>query len=130
MAIRPGFRIKQPLGGAMSLLTQAQSAQLLANGCALAEDRSFDPLPVAKLFLPDAKVCWVLGWIDPDTPDIAFGLCDTGLGLACVTPIELSALQTIQGPQGCRVVADHSFVPRYTLAKYVSQARRDGHVID
>ncbi len=114
----------------MSLLTQAQCAQLEANGCALAKDRSFDPMPVVKLFLPDAKVCWVLGWVDPDMPDIAFGLCDTGLGTACETPIQLSALAAIRGPQGARVVVDQGFVPRYTLSKYVAQARRDGHVID
>lgn len=129
MLDRP-FRIRRPSGEAMSLLTQAQCAQLVANGCALAQDRSYDPVPVVKLFLPDARVCWWLGWIDPDTPDVAFGLCDMGLGLPCVTPIQLSALQAIQGPQGCRVVVDHGFVPRYSLSKYVSQAGQDGHVID
>lgn len=129
MASRPALH-QTTVGGAMSLLTQAQCAQLMANGSALAVDRSFDPMPVVKLFLPDARVGWWLGWIDPDTPDVAFGLCDMGLGFTCETPIQLSALQTIRGPQGRCVVVDHGFVPRYTLSKYVSQARRDGHVID
>jgi hypothetical protein len=32
--------------------------------------------PVVKLFMPDADRTWLLTEIDPDNPDIAFGLCD------------------------------------------------------
>ncbi|ULH06456.1 DUF2958 domain-containing protein [Alcaligenes faecalis] len=114
----------------MPLLTQAQSAQLLANGKEKASNRSFDPFPVVKLFVPDAKVCWLLAWIDPDVPDIAYGLCDTGMGSAVMTHVPLSELEAIKGPKGYRVAVDHGFEPRYALSVYESHAQRDGHVTD
>ena len=117
-------------GSRMPLLTQAQRARLLANGSEKAADRGFDPLPVVKLYLPDAKVCWLLAWIDPDAPDIAYGLCDTGLGCPVMTHVQLSELEAIQGPNGYRVAVDHAFEPRYALSVYVYKAKRDGHVTD
>lgn len=39
-----------------------------------------DFYPVVKLYTPTASCVWLLTEIDPDAPDIAFGLCDLGMG--------------------------------------------------
>lgn len=36
--------------------------------------------PVVKLFCPWSGATWLLTELDPDDPDIAFGLCDLGMG--------------------------------------------------
>jgi len=63
-----------------NFITDAQRAQLLANGRHSLTDEGFDPSPVVKLFTPDAGATWLLTEIDPDDDDHAFGLCDLGLG--------------------------------------------------
>ncbi|HHH7389299.1 TPA: DUF2958 domain-containing protein, partial [Escherichia coli] len=42
------------------LVTDAQRAQLLANGRARAAGQDLDPLPVVRLFTPDAHAIWLL----------------------------------------------------------------------
>ena len=69
----------------MKLFTKTQHERLLANGTANAEriaddGNVHDFWPVVKLFTPDANATWLLSEIDPEEPDIAFGLCDLGMG--------------------------------------------------
>ena len=81
----------------MTLITKTQIDQLLANGiaqrAAIDQDaRALDFKPVVKLFTPDAQCTWLLTEIDEDT-DLAFGLCDLGMGepeLGYVSLIELA----------------------------------------
>jgi Protein of unknown function (DUF2958) len=68
----------------MTLITKTHTEQLLANGRAqrAARDKGEDAIdfqPVVKLFAPDAQCTWLLTELDADT-DLAFGLCDLGLG--------------------------------------------------
>jgi hypothetical protein len=58
-----------------------ERAQLLANGEARAAGQAIDPLPVVRLFTPDAHVTWLLAALDPADGDTAWGLID--LGSAC-----------------------------------------------
>ena len=48
----------------MELYTKEQYDQLLENGRkqqeAMAKDEDFDPMPVIKLFTPDAAATWLL----------------------------------------------------------------------
>jgi hypothetical protein len=62
------------------LITPEQREQLIANGHRSRHDPVFDPQPVVKLFTPDASATWLLTELDPDEPNIAFGLADLGLG--------------------------------------------------
>jgi hypothetical protein len=57
-----------------------ERAQLLANGAARAAGRAIDPLPVVRLFTPDAHVTWLLAALDPADGDTAYGLIDLGSG--------------------------------------------------
>lgn len=57
------------------LMTSEHRTLLLANGARAAAGEDIDPLPVLKLFTPDGSATWLLTELDPDDPDIAFGLC-------------------------------------------------------
>jgi hypothetical protein len=63
----------------MKLLTNDIRERLLRNGHTRqvrANDlRGEDFPPVVKLFTPDAGCTWLLTELDPEEPDIAFGLC-------------------------------------------------------
>lgn len=54
------------------------------------DGKTEDFQPIVKLFCPWSNATWLLTELDPDDPDIAFGLCDLGLGFpemgACACP--------------------------------------------
>lgn len=88
-------------------------AKLLKNGSS--EQRDKDHAPVVKLFTPDAQCTWLLTDIDPENHDIAFGLCDLGLGfqvLAYVSLSELSAIR-IRSGFGLPIERNHLFEAEY-----------------
>jgi len=120
----------------MKRLTADQTRQLLANGratnSALAEMREPpDHRPVVKLFTPDAACTWLLTEIDPDAPDIAFGLCDLGMGFPEIGSVSLSEIDGIRGRLGLPVERDLGFEGRCPLSVYARAARRaDGIVTD
>lgn len=63
----------------MKLITKEQQSKMLDQGRANAERAGgIDFPPVVKLFTPDANATWLLTEIDPENPDLAFGLCDLG----------------------------------------------------
>ena len=63
------------------LITAEQHAQLLAVGEARATGQSIDPMPVVRLFTPDAHATWLLAALDPTDGDTAYGLIDLGIGM-------------------------------------------------
>jgi len=56
--------------------------------------------PVVKLFTPDGGCTWLLTEIDPEDPDIAFGLCDLGFGCPELGSVSLSELESVRGQLG------------------------------
>ena len=95
----------------MRQLTLAQTRRLLANGhatkSALAAMREPpDHRPVVKLFTPDAAATWLLTEIDPDEPDIAFGLCDLGMDCPEIGSVRLSEIAAVRGGLGLPVERD------------------------
>jgi hypothetical protein len=113
-----------------NLITDEQRAQLLVNGAADARGERLDPLPVVKLFTPDAHATWLLTRLDPTDGDTAFGLCDVGLGMPELGTVRLSDLAAIRGPLNLPVERDLHFTPRRTLSEYVRLARADGSIND
>lgn len=81
------------------LTTADERAQLLANGAARAAGQSIDPLPVVRLFTPDAHATWLLAALDPADGDTAYGLIDLGIGMPALGTVKLSDLAAIVGPQ-------------------------------
>lgn len=113
-----------------SLTTAEQRAQLLANGKARAAGQSIDPLPVVRLFTPDAHVTWLLAALDPADSDTAWGLFDLGIGMPELGTVKLSDLAAIVGPLRKPVMSDLYFHASQPLSEYVRLAQRDGSIPD
>ena len=111
----------------MKLLTTSIREQLLRNGriqAALAEEgKEFaDFIPVVKLFTPDAGCTWLLTELDPEEPDIAFGLCDLGMGCPELGSVRISELESVRGKLGLPVERDRYFTATQTLSVYARAA--------
>ena len=113
-----------------TLITDEQRAQLLANGRAHAESQELDPLPVVKLFTPDAHATWLLTELDPEDGDTAFGLCDLGLGMPELGCVRLSELENVRGPLNLPIERDLYFIAQRRLSEYAQLARANGSIID
>src|SRR5690554_997843 len=111
----------------MQLLTKSIRELLLRNGsiqAALAEQgQEFaDFIPVVKLFTPDAGCTWLLTELDPKDPDIAFGLCDLGMGCPELGMVRLSELESGRGWLGLPVERDQHFAGLHPLSVYARAA--------
>ncbi|CAJ0797088.1 DUF2958 domain-containing protein [Ralstonia holmesii] len=112
------------------LITDNQRTQLLANGQASATGQTIDPMPVVRLFTPDAHATWLLTELDPADGDTAFGLCDVGIGMPELGHVKLSELASIVGPLKQPVMRDLYFRPTRTLSDYARLAHLNGSIID
>lgn len=112
------------------LTTADERAQLLANGAARAADQSIDPLPVVRLFTPDAHATWLLAALDPTDGDTAWGLIDLGIGMPEVGTVKLSDLAAIVGPRRLPIQRDQYFRASRPLSEYVRLAQIDGSIPD
>lgn len=110
--------------------TADQRAQLLANGEARSAGQNIDPLPVVRLFTPDAHATWLLAALDPADGDTAWGLIDLGIGMPELGMVKLSDLAGIVGPHQKPVLRDLYFRASRPLSEYVWLAQRDGSIPD
>ena len=107
----------------MKFFTQVQHAQLLKNGSE--QERGNDHSPVIKLFTPDADFTWLLTEIDPEDPDMAFGLCDLGQGFPELGYVSLAELATVRGRLGLPIERDLSFTGKFPISIYAAAARNN-----
>lgn len=118
----------------MKLFTNDIRNRLLENGRRQDAVRgSLDELdftPVVKLFTPDAACTWLLTELDSEDPDIAFGLCDLGLGFPELGSVRVSELEAIRGRIGLPVERDRHFKPKHSLIVYTRAAERAGHITE
>ena len=112
----------------MKLFTKAIETKLLANGERFNTSPDFDPLPVVKLFTPDAGCTWLLASIDPAQPDIAYGLCDLGLGTPEIGSVSISELRRVRGKLGLHVERDRHFRADRALSAYAADASQKGTI--
>jgi len=120
--------------GAAALLTDDQRARLLKNGREntgrINEDgNTRDFWPVVKLFCPWGAATWLLSELDPEEPDIAFGLCDLGIGCPELGSVRLSELAAVRGPGGLTIECDRHFTTTKSLAAYADEARKHGRIV-
>ena len=117
----------------MVLITKAQRARLLANGRAQREAQErgeqLDPSPVVKLFTPDAQATWLLTELSPVDPNIAFGLCDLGMGFPELGYVSLTEISEIRGPLGLPVERDRFFTPKKSISEYATAAHIAGYIL-
>ena len=115
----------------MKLLTKAQYDRLIANG------RKQDPVrgtpeeidfqPVVKLFNPSGLGTWLLTELDPECPDIAFGLCD--LGYPELGSVSIRELESVRGPIGLGIERDRHWTAKKTLMAYAREASAAGRIV-
>ena len=109
----------------MKLITKEIERQLLENGRAPDADHR----PAVKFFDPCGAATWLITQIDPDEPDILFGLCDLGLGFPELGPVRLSELESVKGRLGLGIERDLYFEARYPLSVYAEAARLAGAIV-
>jgi hypothetical protein len=100
--------------------------QLLANGAKTAAGEDIDPVPVVKLFTPDANATWLLTELDPERPSIAFGLADLGQSCPEIGYISMDEISAIRGPMGLSVKRDEHYVEKRALSVLANLARKAG----
>ena len=116
----------------MTLLTQTQLEQLKANNEARilhneAGNPDIDFKPVVKLFTPDAQCTWLLTELGND--DIAYGLCDLGMGSPEIGFVCLYELRVVRGKLGLPIERDEHFEADKTLFAYAAEAREHGRIV-
>ena len=112
------------------LVTEEQRAALLVNGRLAAADEPNDPLPVVRLFTPDAHATWLLTSLDPVDGDTAYGLIDLGISMPELGTVKLSDLASIVGPNKLPVTRDLYFQAVRPLSEYLRLAQENGSVVD
>jgi hypothetical protein len=118
----------------MNLITNAQRQKLLDNGRAQRaaidrQDQVIDFEPVVKLFSPDGNATWLITEIDNPDIDLAFGLCDLGLGHPELGYVSLHELAAARGPLGLPLERDLYFAPTRTIAAYAELAREHRRIV-
>lgn len=116
----------------MKLIKQDQYDKLVANNTqslqAREREESFDPLPVVKLFTPWTGATWLITELDPET-NIAFGLCDLGMGCPELGYVSIDELQSIVGPAGLKIERDRGFNAIRSLSWYADRAFERGRIV-
>ena len=101
----------------MKLFTKQQYERLKQNG----QNRDKDHAPVVKLFMTGTGCTWLISELDPENPDIAFGLCDLGVGFPEMGYVSLTEIKEAQGFLRF-LERDLSFVGEYPLSVYARAA--------
>ena len=114
----------------MKLLTKANRQQLEANAATsenahLMPEVHIDHRPVVKLFDPAGAATWLLTEIEGD---IAFGLCDLGMGSPELGSVSINELEAITGPLGIGIERDRYFEAEMTISQYAEAARASGSI--
>ena len=113
---------------AHTLITEELYQRMVENWRKSQSDEDHDPIPVVKLFTPDASATWLLTEINPDDPSAAFGLCDLGHGFPELGYVSLKELATIRGKLGLPVERDLHFKGQHPLSVYAYRAQQAGRI--
>jgi len=117
----------------MTLLTPEIRDEMLENGRqqyeAQAKEQSIDFKPVVKLFTPWAGATWLLTELHPNDHDVAFGLCDLGIGLPELGYVRISEIEDLRGPAGMTAERDLHFEAKKTLSEYAQAAHAAGGIV-
>jgi len=112
------------------LISEDERERLLAHGRARAAGRAIDPMPVVRLFTPDAHAIWLLAALDPEDGDTAWGVVDLGISMPELGSVKLSDLASIVGPRKQPVMRDRYFQAVRPLSEYLRLAQENGSVVD
>jgi hypothetical protein len=108
-------------------ITQAEWEQLYKNGLIQAKEE-LDPFPVVKLFYPAGSGTWLLSEVEPDEPEIAWGLAD--LGFPEFGTVSLQELAEFKGFARLRIERDRFFKGKAPISRYIDAARMAGQIVE
>ena len=111
------------------LITREQFALLLLNGEAQkADPDNFNPKPIVKLSNPIGCGTWLLASVDPDDPDIAYGLCHYDMKCPELGIVSIEGLHIYNGSSKPPIERDPHWKADKTLAEYASEAITKRHI--
>ncbi len=118
----------------MKLLTKEIRAKLIANGREQAKVKGTkaekDFWPVVKLFYPAGPATWLLTELDPEDEDVAWGLCDLGMGFPEFGTVRISELEGFVGRAGLRIERDKFFKAKAPISRYIDAADDAGQITE
>ncbi|MGO9547087.1 MAG: DUF2958 domain-containing protein [Rhodomicrobium sp.] len=118
----------------MKLLTKELRDKLLVNGREQAKVKGTkaekDFWPVVKLFYPASGATWLLTEIDPQDEDVAWALCDLGMGFPEFGTVRLSELESFRGRCGLGIERDKYFEAMAPISRYIDAASEAGHITE
>jgi|CXWL01.1.fsa_nt_gi hypothetical protein len=126
--VQSGLTVKPFFGRPTEVITPAQRAIMLACDVRSAAGENIDPNPVVKLFTPDGACAWLLTELDPEDPDVAFGLCDLGMRFPELGSVRLFELMAVRGALGLAVERDVHVTATRTLGEYADAAMKAGAI--
>lgn len=113
------------------LLTAPIRERLMANyrenECALGER---DHWPVVKLFCPYSNATWLLTELDPADGDIAFGLCDLGVGFPELGSVRISEMAALRIGAAPAIERDRHWQAQGPISAYARLAAEEGYILD
>ncbi len=109
------------------LISEDDYKTMILNGKNCQEEKH-DPLPVVKLFTPDSGATWLLTELDPENPDIAFGLCDLGMGFPELGGVCISEILALKGQLGLPVERDVHVTLDKPISEYAEEASSRGYI--
>ena len=117
----------------MAIIPDDLRQRLLENGRAnwrLSEqdNDTTDVKPLVKLFDPCGAATWLIIELNPEDDDLAFGLCDLGIGFPELGSARISELDAHKGPLGIGIGRDVHFEADNTLSAYAKVARISGRI--
>jgi hypothetical protein len=115
-------------------ITQAEWEQLYKNGLIQAKvkgtSKELDPVPVVKLFYPASAATWLLTEVEPEEPEISWGLCDLGMGFPEFGTVSLQELAELKGIAGLGIERDRFFKAKAPISRYIEVARAAGQIVE
>jgi len=115
-------------------ITQAEWEQLYKNGLIQAKvkgtAKELDPVPVVKLFYPASAATWLLTEVEPEEPEISWGLCDLGMGFPEFGTVSLQELAELKGIAGLGIERDRFFRAKAPISRYIEVARAAGQIVE
>ena len=87
-----------------------------------------DHWPVVKIFTPDGGCTWLLTELNPEN-EVAFGLCDLGLGYPEMGYVTLDDLRRLRGGLGLPVERDLHFEAGKSLTDYALDALKAERIV-
>ena len=72
----------------------------------------------------------MLSEVEPDDPDIAWGLCDLGMGFPEFGTVSLQELAEFKGFAGLHIERDRFFKAKAPISRYIEAARGAGQIVE